>query len=299
MVELGAVRGDQPRRRRLGLAGRRRRLVERPPRGARRSASPAAARLDRDHVRRPLISACAPALRADRCEGRASLDVDAQRSPHAPDGLLLLSPGGFGPRLQGDLRGARAAPGRRHAARRLAPDIGGPRRRERASSSGRESRAVDFTDSVAPRTPLLTTAVRDCAPMHASYEDRPGAEDPVFAAPRRRGVRAPGRSVDRASSPPPAPPRRTMLYLHHLTPINEAAARAYPDVPVIGHIHGSELLMLERIAAGRAGGLDPRRALGRAHLRVGHRLRRGSSSTAPRGASAPPACSTSTPSASS
>jgi glycosyltransferase involved in cell wall biosynthesis len=35
-----------------------------------------------------------------------------------------------------------------------------------------------------------------------------------------------------------------------LTPLNEVAAREYPGVPVIGHIHGPELLMLERIADG-------------------------------------------------
>jgi len=49
------------------------------------------------------------------------------------------------------------------------------------------------------------------------------------------------------------------LYLHHLTPLNEAAARALPGVPIIGHIHGTELLMLEEIeedsaATGRHGG---------------------------------------------
>jgi glycosyltransferase involved in cell wall biosynthesis len=39
-----------------------------------------------------------------------------------------------------------------------------------------------------------------------------------------------------------------VLHLHHLTPINEAAARIAPDVPIVGHLHGTELLMLERIA---------------------------------------------------
>ena len=38
-----------------------------------------------------------------------------------------------------------------------------------------------------------------------------------------------------------------VLHLHHLTPINEAAARVAPDVPVVGHLHGTELLMLEAI----------------------------------------------------
>ena len=41
-----------------------------------------------------------------------------------------------------------------------------------------------------------------------------------------------------------------MLHLHHLTPLNEAAARVAPHVPVVGQLNGTELLMLKRIAAG-------------------------------------------------
>src|SRR5262249_55080107 len=41
-----------------------------------------------------------------------------------------------------------------------------------------------------------------------------------------------------------------VLHLHHLTPLHEAAARVAPDVPVVAHLHGTELLMLERIAPG-------------------------------------------------
>ena len=61
-----------------------------------------------------------------------------------------------------------------------------------------------------------------------------------------------------------------MLHLHHLTPLNEAAARVAPDVPVVGHLHGTELLMLEAIEA------DPERwaharGVGRADARAGRR----------------------------
>ena len=61
-----------------------------------------------------------------------------------------------------------------------------------------------------------------------------------------------------------------MLHLHHLTPLNEAAARVAPDVPVVGHLHGTELLMLEAIEA------DPGRwahggGVGRADARAGRR----------------------------
>ena len=41
-----------------------------------------------------------------------------------------------------------------------------------------------------------------------------------------------------------------VLHLHHLTPIHEAAERAFGDVPRIGHLHGTELLMLRDIDAG-------------------------------------------------
>jgi glycosyltransferase involved in cell wall biosynthesis len=41
-----------------------------------------------------------------------------------------------------------------------------------------------------------------------------------------------------------------VLHLHHLTPIHGAAARVAPGVPVVGHLHGTELLMLEAIEAG-------------------------------------------------
>jgi glycosyltransferase involved in cell wall biosynthesis len=85
-------------------------------------------------------------------------------------------------------------------------------------------------------------------PMHPSYEDRPGAPDRVFASlsdeEYERQVVAWCRalqSVDAASA--------DVLHLHHLTPLNEAAARVAPEVPIVGHLHGTEMLMLEAIEA--------------------------------------------------
>ena len=87
------------------------------------------------------------------------------------------------------------------------------------------------------------------APMHPSYEDRPGAPDPVFAAvddaAYERHVAAWAAALERAGAA-----TADVLHLHHLTPLHEAAARAAPGVPVVGHLHGTELLMLERIAGG-------------------------------------------------
>jgi glycosyltransferase involved in cell wall biosynthesis len=105
--------------------------------------------------------------------------------------------------------------------------------------AGLDVRAVDF-------------AAGD-APMHPSFEDRPGAPDRVFAAvddaEYERHVEAWARALDEAGAAD-----ADVLHLHHLTPLDEAAARVAPDVPVVGHLHGTELLMLERIAAGPPAG---------------------------------------------
>ena len=86
-------------------------------------------------------------------------------------------------------------------------------------------------------------------PLHPSFEDRPGAPEPVFAAlddrECERHVAAWAEVLRRAGAA-----EADVLHLHHLTPLNEAAARVAPEVPIVGQLHGTELLMLERIAAG-------------------------------------------------
>jgi glycosyltransferase involved in cell wall biosynthesis len=90
---------------------------------------------------------------------------------------------------------------------------------------------------------------RGDAPMHPSYEDRPDAPDRVFAAlddgAYEAHVAAWARALEDAGAAD-----ADVLHLHHLTPIHEAAARVAPAVPIVGHLHGTELLMLERIADG-------------------------------------------------
>src|SRR3954465_1929672 len=95
--------------------------------------------------------------------------------------------------------------------------------------------------------PVDFTAVD--APMHPSYEDRADAPDPVFAAVDDRAYEEHVAAWCRAPEQADAP-GADVLHLHHLTPIHEAAARVAPGVPVVGHLHGTELLMLERIANG-------------------------------------------------
>jgi glycosyltransferase involved in cell wall biosynthesis len=109
--------------------------------------------------------------------------------------------------------------------------------------------AVDFAPALAGADPLAFDGPPGTAPMHPSFEDRPGAPDPVFAAVDDlafdRQVDAWARELERAGAA-----EADVLYLHHLTPVNEAAARVAPEVPIVGHLHGTELLMLERIDAG-------------------------------------------------
>src|SRR3954469_7356474 len=86
-------------------------------------------------------------------------------------------------------------------------------------------------------------------PMHPSYEDRPGAADRIFAVidddEFERHVAAWAAQLERAGAR-----EADVLHLHHLTPLHEAAARVAPHVPVVTHLHGTELLMLEAIADG-------------------------------------------------
>ena len=90
---------------------------------------------------------------------------------------------------------------------------------------------------------------RGDAPMHPSYEDRPDAPDRVFAALDDRAYEEHVAAWCRALEEVDAA-NADVLHLHHLTPIHEAAARVAPRVPVVGHLHGTELLMLEHIAEG-------------------------------------------------
>jgi glycosyltransferase involved in cell wall biosynthesis len=123
----------------------------------------------------------------------------------------------------------------------------------RSFYSGLELHAVDFTPALRSENPLDFAGAPDTAPMHASYEDRPGAEDPVFAGLGDDAYELQVGAWMRALALAGAGDA-DLLYLHHLTPLSEAASRAFPEVRVLGHVHGTELLMLERIAAGPPAG---------------------------------------------
>ena len=109
---------------------------------------------------------------------------------------------------------------------------------------------VDFTPALRSEDPLHAPV-----PIHPSFEDRPDAPDAVFAKldddEFERQVVAWEYALRDAGAV-----SADVLHLHHLTPINEAAARVAPHVPVVGHLHGTELLMLEAIEDGPPPGWD-------------------------------------------
>ena len=117
--------------------------------------------------------------------------------------------------------------------------------------AGLDVHPVSFDDALAAADPLDPPA--GAVPLHPSYEDRRGAPDRVFAAldddAYERQVTAWAQVLTAAGAA-----EADALHLHHLTPIHEAARRVAPDVPIIGHLHGTELLMLEEIAAGPPAG---------------------------------------------
>src|SRR5437763_6467558 len=147
---------------------------------------------------------------------------------------------------------ARALPRAGWDVRLLSGSLGAPGDATNADTffSGIDVRAVDYRAAREAPDPLAADP-----PFHPSFEDRPGAPDRVFAgvddavyehlvafwegALRSAGAGDCG-----------------LLHLHHLTPMNEAAARSFPDVPVVGHLHGTEVLMLGEIERGPPAGWD-------------------------------------------
>ena len=83
-------------------------------------------------------------------------------------------------------------------------------------------------------------------PLHASYEDKPGAPDRILAgvSPELATQQVDSWCRLLAGLRPFAP---LVLHLHHLTPLHDAAVHVWPDVPVVTHLHGTELHMLEQI----------------------------------------------------
>jgi len=143
---------------------------------------------------------------------------------------------------------ARALPAAGWHSRVVAGSLGAPGTPGHAGTffgPGADLVAVPYDAAAAAPDPM-----RADPPMHASYEDRPGAPDRLMAGLGDRlaehQVTAWTRILARAW-----PDGAEVAHMHHLTPAHEALARVRPDVPVVTHIHGTELLMLD---AGRGDG---------------------------------------------
>ncbi len=110
---------------------------------------------------------------------------------------------------------------------------------------GLDVHVVDFSDAVRVFE-AGGDAIAAPQPMHPSYEDRVGAPDVVLAS-------VPPELVTHLSSVWEAPlqlagaDRADVFHLHHLTPQLEAARRRWPQVPLVAHLHGTELNLMDAI----------------------------------------------------
>lgn len=84
-------------------------------------------------------------------------------------------------------------------------------------------------------------------PMHASFEDKPNVPDRSFLALDTRAFGRQEEAWTRLLSENRSP-KPSVLHLHHLTPLNEAAMAVWPTVPIVSHLHGTELKMLTSVA---------------------------------------------------
>jgi len=115
---------------------------------------------------------------------------------------------------------------------------------------GLEVHPLDYTAAI-PAFEAGGDAIAAPRPMHPSYEDRPGVPDVVFAsvAPELAGhLSAAWEEPLRAAGADHA----DVFHLHHLTPQLDAVQRHWPDVPLVVHLHGTELKMIAAIAEHRA-----------------------------------------------
>ncbi len=119
--------------------------------------------------------------------------------------------------------------------------------------------AVPYDDAVTAADPMLASP-----PMHPSYEDRPGAPDRVMASLDDRTAAHLTDEWTRILDAPGVLDDVEVAHLHHLTPVHEALGRLRPGLPVVTHLHGTELLMLDEADAGASW---PHEARWRARMR--------------------------------
>jgi hypothetical protein len=140
----------------------------------------------------------------------------------------------------------------------VAGSLGAPGKGSHAPTffAGIDLRYLDYTAAVAGFE-TGASAVAAPVPMHPSYEDRQGAPDPVLAAvdPALAGHLS---SVGEAPFAATGADRADLFHLHHLTSQHDAVARRWPHVPLVAHLHGTEIKLIEaiKLRAAVAGALD-------------------------------------------
>lgn len=143
---------------------------------------------------------------------------------------------------------ARSMPGAGWSSRIVAGSLGEPGRPGNARSffgPDADLVAVPYDDAVGSPEPVLASP-----PMHPSYEDRPGAPDPVIAGLDDRTAHHLAAEWTRILGAPGVLDGIEVAHLHHLTPAHEALQRLRPDLPLVTHLHGTELLMLDQADGG-------------------------------------------------
>jgi glycosyltransferase involved in cell wall biosynthesis len=131
----------------------------------------------------------------------------------------------------------------------LCGSLGRPGERTHAETfyAGMDLTAVDYNPAFEAfehgRDPIA-----EPVPFHPSFEHEPGARVPdrVFAAVSPAlGDHLTSFWEGAMAEAWPGDP--TVIHLHHVTPLNEAAIRRWPDRPLVTHLHGTDLGMLARI----------------------------------------------------
>ena len=137
----------------------------------------------------------------------------------------------------------------------VAGSLGGPDEPGNARAffgPGADLVAVPYDEAVLAPDPMLASP-----PMHPSYEDRPSAPDRVLASLDDRTARHLVDEWSRLLARPGVLEGVEVAHLHHLTPVHDAVARLRPAMPVVTHLHGTELLMLDEADRGASWAHEP------------------------------------------
>ena len=129
--------------------------------------------------------------------------------------------------------------------------LGGPGERTYAKEffDGIDVRALDYSGAVEAYRRGEDPIAFD-PPLHPSFEDRPGVPDRVFS----EVSPALGDHIVDAWARHVSDMRPEVLHLHHLSPLQEAFERTAPGTPLVTHLHGTDLKMIDRIDKGEDSG---------------------------------------------